>query len=184
MADDSDDIYVKLAKKRILFLKEDVDAESSGELTANLLWMNLQNKNKEITLYINSVGGDLDGLWTIYDTIQNIDAPVRTICTGCAFSSAAVILMSGTKGLRCAFPHASIMIHSLQLDDVGCSQIEFEKKSKRYKKENDILMDVMAQHTGQSVAKIKKDCKEDYYFDAQTALKYGIIDQILNTKRA
>lgn len=181
MADDSEDIYLKLAKKRILFLKEDVDANSAGELSANLLWLNLQNKNKEITLYINSTGGDIDGLWTIYDTIQNIEAPVKTICTGNAFSSAAVILMAGTKGSRCAFPHASIMIHAIQLgEDVGCSQLEFEKRSRRYKKDNEILMDTMARHTGQTLGKVKKDCKEDYYLDAEGALKYGIIDKILN----
>lgn len=185
MADDPEDIYVKLAKKRILFLKEDVDANSSGELAANLLWLNLQNKTKEITLYINSTGGDIDGLWTIYDTMQNIEAPIKTICTGNAFSSAAVILMAGTKNLRCAFPHASIMIHAIQLvEDVGCSQSEFEKRSRRYKKDNDVLMETMARHTSQSLSKVKKDCKEDYYLDAQEALKYGIIDQILTGVKA
>jgi len=181
-SDESSDIYSKLAEKRILFISEEITVEIASKLCANLIWLDLQNKKKEIVIYINCEGGHVSGLWSIYDTIQSIQSPVKTICVGYAFSSAAIILMAGTKGLRCAYPHASIMIHSIQTEIMG-NQVEVEEESKRNKKENLALMETMALHSGQSLRKVKKDCKNDKYFNADEALKYGIIDQIvLQTK--
>lgn len=180
---DIETIYAKLAEERILFLSEEIDASVATTLSAHLLWLDSQNKN-EITLYINSCGGTVnDGLLTIYDTMQHITAPIKTICIGEAFSAAAIILSSGAVGSRCALPHAKIMIHAIQVSDLGGSQDELEKEAKRLKKVNTSLMEIIARHTGQSLTKIKRDCKHDKYMTAAEALEYGLIDVIITPKK-
>lgn len=175
-----DDIYAKLAKERILFLCEDIGADIATSLTAHLFWLDSLNSDLDITLCINSHGGSVsDGLLTIYDTMQYIKAPIKTICIGEAYSAAAIILASGTKGKRLAYPNSKIMIHTIQVSDIFGSTSDLEKESKMVKKLNQSLMEIIARYTGQSLKKVKRDCKEDLYMDAQEALDYGIIDEII-----
>lgn len=154
-------------------------------MVAHLLWLDSQDPKAEITIFINSVGGTVsNGLLTIYDTMQYISAPVRTICIGEAYSGAAVLLAAGDKGSRFAYPNARIMIHAVQAYDIGGSQYEVERESNRIKFMNQSLMEMIARHTGQSLSKVKKDCIEDKFFTAKEALEYGLIDGIVKpTKR-
>lgn len=173
-------IYSQLIEERILYLCTPIEAISASTLSAYLISLSRTDPEKEITIYINSPGGDIiDGLITIYDTMQAIPTPIKTICIGEAFSSAAVILSAGSKGKRYAYQNARIMIHSIQTEVAYSSQQEFEKEFKRTKKLNDWLLETVARHTGQTLRKIRKDCKEDKFMTAEEALKYGIIDEII-----
>lgn len=179
------DIFSRLVKERILFLCEEINAEVATSIAATLLFLDLENQEKEITLYINSQGGSIeDGLHTIYDTLQCIKSPVKTICIGEAYSSAAVLLASGTKGLRFAYPSARVMIHMVQVEEMSGNQKEIEEESRRIKKLNQSLLEIMAKHTGQSLKKVKRDCNKDKYFSAEEALKYGLIDHIMVSSKS
>lgn len=172
-------VYEKLAEKRILFLGEELNAQIATNLAAYLLLLDAQNK-KEITLYINSPGGEIEtGLFPIYDTMQNIASPIKTVAIGQACSGAAIILTGGTKGRRFAYPNAEIMIHGVQSELSGTSTV-IERESKMVKKLNQSLMEIIAKHSGQLVRKVKRDCKGDKWFDAEQAIKYGLIDGILS----
>lgn len=177
------DIFSSLMKERILFLSEEIDAAVATSTAASLLFLDLQSQ-EEITLYINSIGGTIsDGLLTIHDTLQYIKSPVKTICIGEAYSSAAVILASGTKGRRFAFPNSKIMIHNLQVDEMFGTQKEIEDESKRLKELNQVLLTLIANHTKQPLKKIKRDCLKDKYFTPQEAIKYGLIDGIVEPSK-
>jgi ATP-dependent Clp protease protease subunit len=178
------DVYSRLVKERILFLAEEIEAELATTLTATLFWLDSQSSTQEITLYINSPGGTVsDGLLTIYDTLQVIKAPVRTICIGEAYSGAAVILAAGTKGRRLAYPNAKIMIHPIQVGELSGSQPEIEKEAKRIKKLNSSLIELIARHSGQSLKKVRKDCQTDKFMSADEALEYGLIDEIVKPSK-
>lgn len=178
------DVKSSLVKDRILFLTDDVEIGVATELVATLLYLDLKNSSKEITIYINSQGGDAqNGLMTIYDAMQFITSPIKTICIGEAYSTAAVLLAAGTKGLRFAAPHAKIMIHSLQLGNLSGTQQEIEDETKQCKKLNDTVMKIIANHTGQHIKKVKRDCLKDKYFTAEEAIKYGLIDGIMQSNK-
>ena len=176
-------VFDKLAEKRILFLGEELNAEIATNLAAYLLLLDAISHD-EITIYINSPGGEIEtGLFPIYDTMQAIKSPVRTVAIGQACSGAAVILCGGTKGSRFAYPNAKIMIHGVQTELSGNSS-DIEKESKMIKKLNQSLMEMIAKHSGQKTSKVKRDCKEDKWFGAAEAVKYGLIDGILNPEIA
>jgi ATP-dependent Clp protease protease subunit len=178
------DIYSRLAKDRILFLHDEIDAEVATAFTATLFWLDSQNNKEDISIYINSPGGTVnDGLLTIYDTIQFIESPVRTICIGEAYSAAAVILSAGTKGKRFAYQHSKVMIHAVQVWGIQGSQKEIELESNRVKELNEVLMNILARHCGKTLDKIRKDCVTDKYFTAEEALNYGLIDKIIRPKK-
>lgn len=177
-------VISSLIKDRILFLTDDVEIGVATELVATLLYLDLKNSSKEITIYINSQGGDTqNGLMTIYDAMQFIASPIKTICIGEAYSTAAVLLSAGTKGLRFAAPHAKIMIHSLQLGNLSGTQQEIEDETKQCKKLNDAVMKIIAHHTGQNIKKVKRDCLKDKYFTSEEAIKYGLIDGIIQSNK-
>lgn len=179
------DVISRLVKDRILFLTDEIEIGAATELVAALLYLDLKSPEEEIVIYINSQGGDTQsGLLTIYDTMQLIKAPIRTVCIGEAYSSAAVLLAAGTKGLRFAAPNAKIMIHSLQLGNLSGTQAEIEEETKLCKKLNNTVMKIIALHTGQNIKKVKRDCLKDKYFTAEEALKYGLIDGILTPKKS
>lgn len=178
------DVQSSLIKDRILFLTDDVEIGVATELVATLLYLDLKNSSKEITIYINSQGGDTqNGLMTIYDAMQFIASPIRTVCIGEAYSTAAVLLAAGTKGLRFAAPNAKLMIHSLQLGNLSGTQQEIEDETKQCKKLNDTVMKIIANHTGQNIKKVKRDCLKDKYFTSEEAIKYGLIDAILPSNK-
>jgi len=173
------DIFSSLIKNRILFLGDDIDANIATSLTASLLFLDIKSQ-EEITLYINSNGGCVSsGLLTIHDTIQYIKSPVKTVCIGEAYSSAAVILGCGSKGRRFAFPNSKIMIHNLHVDELSGTQKEIEDEAKRFKELNEILMKLISNHTKQPLKKVKRDCLKDKYFSPEEAIKYGLIDAIV-----
>lgn len=177
------DIFSSLIKERILFLSEEIDAGVATSITASLLFLDLQS-HKEITLYINSIGGTVsDGLLTIHDTLQYIKSPVKTVCIGEAYSSAAVILAAGTQGRRFAFPHAKIMIHNIQVQEMSGTQKEIQEEAKRVKELNQVLMTLISDHTRQPLKKVRRDCLKDKYFTPIEAIKYGLIDGIVEPSK-
>jgi len=178
------DVFSRLIKDRIVFLSgsEGIDCETAVTTSATLLFLDHQSKTKPISIYINSPGGTVtDGLYTIYDTMQSIQAPIKTVCMGQACSAAAVILGAGTKGMRYAFENAEIMIHQLQIG--GGEQYkpasEVIKESARIKRLNDKILKTIADHSGQSFEKVKNDVTDDFYMTAQEALEYGLIDGLI-----
>lgn len=170
-------IFDQFLTRRQIFLKEEIDGSVATKIAADLMW--LDQIPGEITMYINSNGGDLSGLFLIYDTMLSLNSPVKTVCLSEAYSSAAVLLMTGAKGKRFAHAHSKIMIHSIQISDLSGSQSQILQSIQKLEKDNDTLMEMMAKHTGKNLKKIKKDCLEDKYFSAVEAVKYGIIDEII-----
>lgn len=184
MMEQPKDIFNLLLNKRSIFLMEEIDAAVATKIAATILWLDSIDSQSEITFYINSIGGSVsNGLFTIYDTMQMVKSPIKTVCIGEAYSSAAIILSSGSNGLRFAYPNSLIMIHNLQIEEMSGTQKEIEEESKRLKKINNDIIQIISKHTGQAVRKVKKDCEKDKYFSPQEAIKYGIIDGIFLPKK-
>lgn len=172
-------MFEELAKHRVLFLHGEIDENIATHLVGQMIFLNKLNSRQEITLYINSPGGTVqDGLFSIYDTMQSISAPVSTFCIGEAGSAAAVILAAGHPKKRFAYPHARVMIHTIQASDISGSQFEIDQENRQIKKLNRVLMEMLAQHSGQTLTKILRDCRNDKWMSAPEAMKYGIIDFI------
>ena len=176
------DIYSRLVKDRIIFLHEEINADVASTMIATLLYLNIKDNEEPISIYINSVGGTVtNGLFTIYDTMQRIEAPVETVCVGEAYSAAAVILAAGDK--RKAYPNSKVMIHNIQVSGMWGDSQEIIREAKLVDEENKKLLETLARHTGKPLSRIKKDCSRDFYMTADEALKYGIIDEILVPKK-
>ncbi len=178
------DVFSRLVKDRVIFLAEEITGEVGTTVAATLLFLDSQNSTKDICIYINSPGGSVcDGLYTIYDTMQFIKSPIRTVNIGEAYSAAAVILSAGTKGKRSAFENSITMIHQLQIGDLSGPASEIETESKRIKLLNNKIMTTIARHAGQTFSKVKSDCMEDLFLTAEEALEYGLIDNIIKPKK-
>jgi ATP-dependent Clp protease protease subunit len=121
---------------------------------------------------------------TIYDTMQYISSPIKTICIGEAYSSAAVILTAGTKGRRWAYPSSRMMIHNIWTEEMSGTQKEIEEKSKQIKIVNDAMIKIISKHTGQTIRRVKKDCEKDKYFTCEEAMKYGLVDHIIVSSKS
>jgi len=175
------DTYIKLANNRILFVTEDVTDAMAAQLSAMLLYLDHADHEAPIEMYLHSSGGAATGLSNIYDVMQMIQAPIKTICLGKCYSAGAVLLAAGTKGERYAFKNANIMIHGVQFGfpipghDMTNSQNYYDF----VKSNNDNIMKMLAHHTGHSLEKVKNDCKEDVWMNAKQALEYGLIDNII-----
>lgn len=175
------DLYSRILKDRIIFLNDEITDQVGNSVVAQLLFLESQDSDSDIFMYISSNGGHVDAGMAVYDTMQYIKPEINTICIGNAYSMAAVLLAAGTKGKRSALPHSRIMIHQPMGGFKGqASDIEIQAQEIIYLK--DMLHEVIAKHTGQTKNKVKKDADRDYYMKAEDALKYGVIDQIL-TKR-
>lgn len=176
------DSYIKLTKSRSIFLSEDVTQESAAQISALLLYYDHESHDDCISIYINSNGGDASGLANIYDVMQLITAPIKTICLGKAYSAGAVVLAAGSKGERYALKSSKIMIHGIQFGFPlpGQDIINSKNYYDFVKDNNDNIMKILADHTGHTLAKLKEDCKQDLWMDAKQALDYGIIDGILS----
>ncbi len=174
------DVYSRLVKDRILFLSEEIDSDTGTAIAATLLWLDHQNSDKDISLYINTPGGTVsDGLFTIYDTMQYIKSDIQTVCIGTAYSAGAVLLAAGTPGKRKAYPNSEVMIHEVQ-SWVDGSGSEIAKQSARLKRMGDTLYEIVARHCGKTLKEVQSDCQDEMYFTAEEALKYGIIDEIVS----
>ena len=179
----SEDVGQFLMKERVLILSEEVTPTKASELVSKLLFLDKKSKTKEITLYINSIGGHVESFFAIYDTMQQISAPIKTICLGEALSAAAGLLASGTPGRRFVSPNSLIMIHDIQVSEIYGSMGEVSIQMNVLKKINQSFTEVLARHSGQSLAKLRKDCSKDYYMTAEESLKYGLADKILEPKK-
>ena len=175
------DIYSRLLKERIIFLGTPIDDTVANLVMAQLLHLESEDADKDISLYINSPGGEITGLFTIYDTMQFIKPEIATYCMGQAASAAAVILAAGTKGKRHALPHARILIHQ-PYSGAGGQASDIEIQAKEINRMRELLEQVLSHHTGQSLEKIRKDTDRDFIMNADEARDYGIIDEVIATR--
>ena len=175
------DIYSRLLKDRIIMLQGEINDHVASIIVAQMLFLEAENPEKDIYLYINSPGGVVTSGFAIYDTMNYIKPDVVTICMGQAASMGAFLLSSGAKGKRFALPHARIMIHQPLGGAQGqATDIEIHAKEiLRMKKE---LNKILAENTGQSVRKIEKDTERDFFMSAEEAMKYGLIDKVLKKR--
>lgn len=172
------DIYSRLLKDRIIFLDGPIDDHSANIIIAQLLFLEAENPDKDIHLYINSPGGVVTAGMAIYDTMQYIRPDVSTICIGSCASMAAVLLTSGAAGKRFALPHANVMIHQ-PLGGVQGQATEIEIHAREILRLREELNGILASHSGQPVEKIRQDTERDNFMTADQALQYGLIDRIL-----
>jgi ATP-dependent Clp protease protease subunit len=172
------DIYSRLLKDRIIFLGTPVDDNISNLIIAQLLFLEAEDPEKDINLYVNSPGGLVTAGLAIYDTIQYIKSPVSTICIGQAASMGALLLAAGAKGKRYALPNARVMIHQPmggfqgQATDIDIHAREILKMRER-------LNEILAKHTGQPIEKIRTDTERDYFMSGEEAKTYGLIDEVI-----
>ena len=175
------DIYSRLLKERVIFLVGEVNDATANLIVAQMLFLESENPDKDISLYINSPGGSVTAGLAIYDTMQFIKPDVATLCTGFAASMGAFLLAAGAKGKRICLPNSRVMIHQLSGGFRGqASDIEIHAKEALFLKRR--LNEIMAKHTGQSIEVVEKDTDRDNFLSAESALKYGIIDKILENR--
>lgn len=172
------DIYSRLLKDRIIFLGTSVDDGLANTVIAQLLFLESQDKEKDIKLYINSPGGSVSAGLAIYDTMQYIKPDVATICVGMAASMGAVLLSGGAKGKRFALPNSEIMIHQVMGGAEG-QAVDIKIRAERILRIRDQLNRILAKHTGQPVSRVEKDSDRDYFMDPEDAKKYGLIDKVI-----
>jgi len=177
------DIYSRLLKDRIIFLGSEVADDIANVIIAQMLFLESEDPDKDINLYINSPGGSVTAGMAIYDTMQYVKPPVSTICLGQAASMAAVLLAAGAQGKRFAVPNARIMIHQLSGGFHGqASDIEIQAKEALRLKQS--LNQILARHTGQPIEQIEKDTDRDHFLGAGEAKEYGLIDEVFAHKKA
>ena len=176
------DLYSRLLKDNIIFLQTPIDDQIASLLCAQLVHLESENPDKDINIYINSPGGDITSLFAIYDTMQFIRNDIATICLGQAASAAAVLLAAGTKGKRLALPHSRILLHQPS-GQVGYGQVtDLELHAAEILRMRDLLEQILADHTGQTVEKIHDDTDRDFVLEAEDALEYGIIDSVISSR--
>lgn len=175
------DLYSKLLKENIIFLGTPIDDTVANLTCAQLLHLESENPDKDISIYINSPGGDISGLFAIYDTMSYIKPDVTTICFGQAASAAAVLLAAGTPGKRLALPHSRVLIHQPYAGAQG-QVSDLEIASKEIQRLKSQLEETLAHHTGQSIEKIHADTDRDFVMTAAEAQEYGIIDEVINER--
>ena len=175
------DIYSRLLKERVIFLVGPIHDSMANLIVAQLLFLESENPDKEIHLYINSPGGSVSAGMAVYDTMQFIKPDVSTLCTGLAASMGAFLLAAGTKGKRFCLPNSRVMIHQPSGGFSGqASDIEIHAKEVLYLKKK--LNEMMAQHTGQPMEVIERDTDRDNFMGAEDAVKYGLIDRVLKSR--
>jgi len=175
------DIFSRLLKDRIVFLGTAIDDSVADVVIAQLLFLESENPDKPIYIYINSPGGQVTSGLAIYDTMQYVKPDISTICIGQAASMAAVLLAAGKKGHRFALPHARVMMHQV-LAGVQGQASDIEIHAKEILRVREDLNKILESHTGQTLEKIEKDTDRDFFLNAQSALDYGVVDAII-TKR-
>jgi len=172
------DIYSLLLKERIVFLGTPINDQVANLIIAQFLFLEREDPDKDISLYIHSPGGEINAGLAIYDTIQLSRCDVSTICVGLAASMATVLLSSGTKGKRYALPNSTIHMHQAMGGARGPAS-DIAIAAKEILREQDVIRSILVKHTGQSMEKIARDTDRDYFMSAPSAMEYGIIDEIL-----
>tara|TARA_B100002003_G_C14063045_1_gene511654 strand:+ start:641 stop:1237 length:597 start_codon:yes stop_codon:yes gene_type:complete len=176
------DIYSRLLKDRIIFLGTLVDDNVANVMIAQLLFLEAEDSESDISLYLNCPGGLVTSGMAIYDTIQYLKPDVQTICIGQASSMGAVLLAAGASGKRQALPHARIMIHQMMGGFSGQAE-DIDIQAKEIIRMTDIVNDVLALHTGRKIEQIAEDTQRDFYFSSQDAKEYGIIDEVMQNRK-
>lgn len=175
------DIYSRLLKERIVFVGDAIDDHQANVIIAQLLFLDSEDKQKDIKLYINSPGGSVSAGMAIYDTMQFVKPDVSTICVGMAASMSAVLLAAGAKGKRLSLPNAEIMLHQVMGGAEG-QATDVKIRAEHIVKIKDRINGILAKHTGQPLKTIERDSDRDFFMTAEEAKKYGLVDQII-TKR-
>ncbi|HUF84515.1 MAG TPA: ATP-dependent Clp endopeptidase proteolytic subunit ClpP [Acidimicrobiia bacterium] len=175
------DIYSRLLKERIIFLGTPIDDTVSNLMIAQLLHLESEDPDKDISIYINSPGGEITGLFAIYDTMQYIKPDVQTICVGQAASAAAVLLTAGANGKRFTLPHARILIHQPHGGASG-QAVDIEIQAKEIIRMRELLDQLLAHHTGQPLDKVAHDTDRDFIMSATEAQEYGIVDEVITNR--
>ncbi|MDN4594329.1 ATP-dependent Clp endopeptidase proteolytic subunit ClpP [Polycladomyces subterraneus] len=174
------DIYSRLLKDRIIFLGSPINDAVANLVVAQLLFLDAEDPDKDIHLYINSPGGSITAGMAIYDTMQYVKADIQTICIGMAASMGAFLLAAGTKGKRYALPNSEVMIHQ-PLGGAEGQATDIEIRAKRILKMRDRLNQILAERTGQPLEKIEQDTDRDYFMTAEEAKEYGLIDHVITS---
>ena len=178
------DLYSRLLRDNIIWLDTPIDDSSASLTCAKLVYLESENPDKDISIYINSPGGDITALFAIYDTMQFIKNDIATICLGQAASAAAVLLAAGTKGKRLALPHSRILLHQ-PYGQVGYGQVtDLELAAKEIMRMRDLLEEILSKHTGQTIERVHQDTDRDFVMEAHEALAYGIIDDVISSRDA
>ncbi len=176
------DIYSRLLVDRILFLGTPVDDQVANVIIAQLLFLQMADPKKDVHLYINSPGGSVTAGLAIYDTMQYLTCDVNTYCVGQAASMGAVLLAAGTKGKRFALPHSNIMIHQV-LGGAEGQASDVEIRVRHMLKLKKTLNEILSKHTGKPVEQVEKDCDRDYFMTAEEARAYGLVDQVVLSRK-
>jgi ATP-dependent Clp protease protease subunit len=174
------DIYSRLLKDNIIFIGSAIDDNVANLVTAQMLFLEAEDPEKDISLYINSPGGSITAGMGIYDTMQFIRPDVSTICIGQAASMAALLLAAGAKGKRFTLPHARVLIHQPSLGGLSGQATDIDIQAREILRMREITNNILVRHTGMSLERIEKDVERDYIMVAEQAKEYGIIDQIIH----
>ena len=175
------DLYSRLLKERIIFLGTPIDDTVANLVSAQLLHLESENPDQDVSIYINSPGGEITGLFAIYDTMQYIKCDVQTICIGQAASAAAVLLASGAPGKRFILPHARVLIHQPHGGAQG-QAVDIQIQAKEIVRMRELLDELLAHHTGQPFDRVSKDTDRDFIMGANEAREYGIVDEVITNR--
>ncbi|HEV7764136.1 MAG TPA: ATP-dependent Clp endopeptidase proteolytic subunit ClpP [Thermoanaerobaculia bacterium] len=176
------DIYSRLLKDNVIFLGSPIDDQVSNLIIAQLLFLEAENPEKDISIYVNSPGGSITAGLAIYDTMQYVKPDIATICIGQAASMAAVLLAAGTKGKRYCLPNSRVLIHQPLMHGLGGQATEIEIHAKDIIQMKARLNQILSHHTGQSIERIDKDTDRDYILQAPQAQEYGLVDQVISKR--
>jgi ATP-dependent Clp protease protease subunit len=176
------DIYSRLLRERIIFIGTPIDDHIASLTIAQLIFLEAEDSEKDISLYINSPGGSVTSGLAIYDTMKYIKPDISTICVGMAASMGAILLAGGTEGKRSALPNSKIMIHQPWVGGMQGQTADIEIHAKEMLKTRDVLYQILANHTGKSLEQIAKDCDRDYFLTSEEAKEYKLIDNVLEKR--
>jgi ATP-dependent Clp protease, protease subunit len=177
------DIYSRLLKDNIIFLGRQIDDDMASLIIAQMLFLEAENPEKDISLYINSPGGSTSSGFAIYDTMQYIKPDVATYCVGMAASFAAVLLAAGTKGKRVVLPNSRVLIHQPWIQNIGGQQTDIEIHAKEMLLIRDKVDEVLAFHTGQKKEKVHEDTERDKILSGEEAVEYGLVDRVMTRRK-
>lgn len=174
------DIYSRLLKDRIVFLGTPIDDHVANVIVAQLLFLDSEDPEKQIGLYINSPGGSVSAALSIYDSMQYVNAPVSTLCTGLAASGGSLLLAGGAPGKRYTLPHSQVVIHQPWTQGIQGQASDIDIHAKEILRQRQLMVDIYARHSGQPKEKVEHDLERDFYLTPEQARQYGLVDEIID----